>query len=40
MMSIQKIYADIFKELQEATAALDATKPIEKNELFYDGQYC
>jgi Starch-binding associating with outer membrane len=31
------IYADILKELTEATAALDATKAIETGDLFYKG---
>jgi len=31
------IYADILKELDEATKALDATKSIEKGDLFYKG---
>lgn len=31
------IYDDIFKELQEATKALDASKPIETNDPFYKG---
>jgi hypothetical protein len=33
----ETIYADLLKELSEATAALDATKAIEKNDLFYKG---
>jgi hypothetical protein len=31
------IYADIIKELEEATAGLDASKAIEGNDLFYSG---
>ncbi len=31
------IYADLLKELEEATKALDATKPIEQGDLFYKG---
>ncbi|MFA6087551.1 SusD/RagB family nutrient-binding outer membrane lipoprotein [Mucilaginibacter sp.] len=33
----QDIYDDILKELDEATKALDATKPIEAADLFYKG---
>jgi hypothetical protein len=33
----QTIYTDILKELQEATSALDASKSIEKGDLFYKG---
>ncbi len=33
----ETIYADLLKELSEATAALDASKTIETNDLFYKG---
>jgi len=33
----ESIYNDLIKELTEATAALDATKPIETGEVFYGG---
>lgn len=33
----QDIYNDLLKELSESLAALDATKPIETNDLFYSG---
>lgn len=33
----QEIYNDLLKELEEATKALDASKPIEQGDLFYKG---
>ncbi len=33
----QDIYSDLLNELEQASAALDATKPIETNDLFYKG---
>jgi Starch-binding associating with outer membrane len=35
--SNETIYADLLKELSEATSALDASKTIETNDLFYKG---